>query len=314
MGRKIISVFMGTPETALPALETLSNLTDLKLVVTQADKPKGRKRKLTPPPVKVKAEQLGIPVTQPNKVKNNIEFEQLLQEINPDIILVVAYGKILPQSILNLPKYGCLNVHYSLLPKYRGAAPVNWAIVNGESKTGVSLMKMDIGLDTGPVISSRELEITIDDSAELLLNKLSDISCILLQDELESFINGQSTLFPQDNNNATFAPLMKKEDGLLNFSLDRLTIHNKIRGFNPWPGTFTFLNGKKFKLLQSKMDNISYKQENSGTVIKHGKKVYIACNDGFLNILKIQPESKKAMDALSCLNGGYISEGDKFSD
>lgn len=309
---KLTSVFMGTPETALPALIELHKLTDLKLVVTQADKPKGRKRILTPPPVKIKAKELGIPVKQPLKVKNNNELFALLEEIKPDIVLVVAYGKILPLNILELPKHGCLNIHYSLLPKYRGAAPVNWAIVNGEKETGVSIMKMDEGLDTGAVIAMEKIEININDSAEHLLDKLSEISCKLLNKTLDKYIIGELTPQGQNHSNSSYAPLMKKEDGLLNFNLDKIDIHNKVRGFNPWPGTYSLLNGKKFKIIKTQIDEISYKKELPGTVIKHGKKLYVACKDGYLNLLTIQPENKKAMDSMSCLNGGYLCEGDKF--
>lgn len=309
---KLKTVFMGTPETAIPALLKLNQLTELKLIVTQVDKPSGRKRKLTSPPVKVKGEELGIPVIQPKRVKNNEEFYKILKDIEPDLILVVAYGQILPESILNLPKYGCLNIHYSLLPKYRGAAPVNFAIVNGEKETGVTIMKMDKGLDTGDIISVSKLEIKENDSAVYLLNKLSEISCKLLEDTLEEYVSGKIKLIKQNNELASYAPLMKKEDGELDFNLEKIKVHNKVRGFNPWPGTYTFLNGKKFKIIETKLDEINYKLETPGTVIKHGKRVYVACFDGYLNLTKIQPESKKAMDVLSCLNGGYLKVGDCF--
>jgi methionyl-tRNA formyltransferase len=309
---KLKGIFMGTPESAVPALLEFNSLVDLKLVVTRKDKPKGRKRVLTPPPVKVAAQNLSIQVEQPEKIKNNNEFFSILKEINPDIILVVAYGKILPEKILNLPRFGCLNIHYSLLPKYRGAAPVNFALLNGEEETGVTIMKMDKGLDTGPVISSQSLKININDTAEYLLGKLSETSCKLLKNTLFKYVEGEIIPQKQNEENASYAPLMKKEDGLLDFNKNKLEVHNKIRAFSPWPGTYTYLNTKKFKIIKTVFDNISYKLEKPGTVIKHGKKVYVACKDGYLNIDTIQPESKKAMNATACLNGGYFKAGDCF--
>ncbi len=198
------------------------------------------------------------------------------------------------------------------MPKYRGAAPVNFALLNGEQETGVTLMKMDKGLDTGPIINTKKLKIDINDTANYLLDKLSLISCELLKNSLFKYVDGELKPQQQDNEKASYAPLMKKEDGLIDFNKTKLEVHNQVRAFNPWPGTYTYLNGKKFKIVKTCFDSISYKLEIPGTVIKHGKKVYVACKDGYLNIEIIQPESKKAMDAMSCLNGGYLKLGECF--
>ncbi|NOY24006.1 MAG: methionyl-tRNA formyltransferase [Acidobacteria bacterium] len=311
--RRIQTVFMGTPEVAVPLLKTLNEISDIALVVTQPDRAMGRKRRLQATPVKVHAEKLGLTLVQPERVKNNPELLAALQDVRPDVIVVVAYGKILPESILQLPKMGCVNVHYSLLPAYRGAAPVNWALVNGEEKTGVTLMKLDKGLDTGPVIASSVVEIDPLDNAPRLFEKLTAMAVEMLREKLLIYMKGERIAVPQDEEMASYAPIIQKEDGKLDFSMPASDVHNRIRGFQPWPGGFSMLNRRMFKFLETGLPENSLSLLSPGTVAIQKKSMFIACGDGrLLPILRIQPENRKAMDVASCINGGYLKEGDRF--
>ncbi len=311
MGR-LKTVFMGTPEISVPFLKKLNELTDLKLVITQPDKPKGRKRKLAPPPVKIEAEKLGIKVIQPEKIKKNEELLNKLKEINPDLILVVAYGKIIPETILNIPKYGCLNIHFSALPKYRGAAPVNWAIVNGEVITEVCLMKMDKGLDTGPIIDCIPEPIELEDTAEDLFKRLTEKGLKLLENSMFKYVEGKLKPVPQNEEHASYAPIIKKEDGKLDVNLSALDIHNRVRGFYPWPSVFGKVNGKTVKILKT-FPSEKTSDEKPGTILVLDKKPYLVCGDGhLLELITVQPESKKSMDGKSAVNGGYLKHGDRF--
>lgn len=310
---RIQTVFMGTPEVAVPLLDTLNRISKVTLVVTQPDRPTGRKRSLQSPPVKSHAEELGIPVIQPEQVKNNPSLLAQLQGVEPDVIVVVAYGKILPESILRLPRMECINVHYSLLPAYRGAAPVNWALVNGEKNTGVTLMKMDKGMDTGPVIASSLVEIDSLDNAPRLFEKLTTVAVELLEKKLPLYVNGELITMPQDEEIASYAPIIQKGDGRLNFSMSAVDLHNRVRGFQPWPGGFSRLNNRVFKFLETGLPEKSPSSLLPGTVMVEKTTLFIVCGDGWmLPVLKIQPENRKAMDAASCLNGGYLKEGDRF--
>ncbi len=306
------TVFMGTPEISVPFLKKLNELTDLRLVVTQPDKPKGRKRVLTPPPVKVEAEKSGIEVIQPEKIKKNEDFLSKIKEINPDLILVVAYGKIIPESILNIPKYGCLNVHFSALPKYRGAAPVNWAIVNGEVITEVCLMKMDKGLDTGPVIGCISEKIDPNDNAKDLFERLTDKGLRLLETVMFDYIDGKIKPMPQNEANATYAPIIKKSDGKINPNLLALEIHNRVRGFYPWPSVYGKVKGKMIKILKS-FPSERTSDKAPGTIVIVDNIPFMVCGDGnLLKLMVVQPESKKPMEGKSAVNGGYLKDGDRI--
>ena len=306
------SVFMGTPEISVPFLKKLNSLTDLKLVITQPDRPKGRKRVLTPPPVKVEAEKLGIEVIQPEKVKKNQKLLETLEKLSPDIILVVAYGKILPETILNLPKYGCLNVHFSLLPAYRGAAPVNWALVNGETVTGACLMKMDRGLDTGPIIGCRSVKIEPEDNTEELFARLTECGLELLEKDLFDYVSGKIKPIPQNEEHASYAPIIKKSDGKLDINMDAVDIHNRVRGFYPWPSVYGKVGGKTLKILKTFLTSMN-SDLPPGTVKVISNKPHLVCGDGnLLELITVQPESKKPMDGVSAVNGGYLKDGDKF--
>ncbi|RLE18779.1 MAG: methionyl-tRNA formyltransferase [Acidobacteria bacterium] len=310
---KIRSIFMGTPAVSVPLLDALNEISDIGLVVTQPDREVGRKRKMQSPPVKLRGEKLGLPVVQPERMKANPEFLARLKSLNPDVIVVVAFGRILPESILNLPTAGCVNVHYSLLPAYRGAAPVNWALVNGEKETGVTLMQMDKGLDTGPVIAVSPVEITLLDNAPRLFEKLTDVAVELLKTQLLPFVKGERVPIPQDEELASYAPMIQKSDGALDFSMPAIDVHNRIRGFQPWPGGFATANGRMFKFLETGLPEDSHDSLPTGTVTIRERGLFIVCGDNqMLPILRIQPENRKAMDIASCINGGYLKEGDRF--
>jgi len=310
---KIRTVFMGTPKVAVPLLSTLNEISEIALVVTQPDRPMGRKQHLHASPVKVHSEKLGLKIVQPEQVKNNPIFLKELQGAKPDVIVIVAYGKILPQSVLELPRMGCINVHYSLLPAYRGAAPVNWALVNGEEKTGVTLMKLDRGLDTGPIIASSVVRIDSLDTAPRLFEKLTVAAVQILNEELLPYVRGERIAVPQEEEMASYAQIIEKKDGELDFSMSAMDVHNRIRGFQPWPGGFSRLNNRIFKFLETGIPEDCSAPLSPGTVTIQKRGLFIMCGDGkMLPILKVQPENRKAMDAASCINGGYLKEGDRF--
>ena len=245
-------VFMGTPEFAVPCLRDLiANKHEIAAVVTQPDKAKGRGNKLALPPVKVLANESGIPVYQPVKIKTG-EFTEILKSVAPEVIIVVAFGQLLSQEILDIPPHGCINVHASILPKYRGAAPINWCIINGDKTTGVTTMYMDKGLDTGDIILKREIQIGADENAGELHDRLSELGASALSETIELLISGKIERIPQNNEEATYAPIMTKELGRIDWSKDASDVRNLIRGTYPWPGAFSSYNGKIFKILNEK--------------------------------------------------------------
>lgn len=301
-------VFMGTPEIAVPTLKYLieKNI-EVSLVLCQSDKPKGRGKKLQAPPVKEAAEKLGIEVYQPKSLKNNDEAFEKISNLNPDFLVVVAYGKILPVDILEIPKKAPINVHFSLLPKYRGAAPVNWAIINGEKNTGVTTMIMAAGLDTGDMLLKLETPIekktTVDIASELSISGAK-----LLLETLHTF----DTITPEIQNDAdsTHAPLMAKSDGLINWSKSADEIERIIRGFNPWPTAFTKINDKTLKLYRA---NVIDSSNNLpvGSIFNINKKGFsVKCGDNALSISELQLEGKKRMDVVSFLSGNVLNDGD----
>lgn len=301
-------VFMGTPDIAEQTLKALLNTKHTVVgVFTQPDKPVGRKQVLTPPPVKVYATEKGIPVYQPTTLRDG-EALNILKELNPDIIVVVAYGKLLPKEILDLPKFGCVNGHASLLPKYRGSSPIQWCIVCGETQTGVTTQLMDEGMDTGDMIDKVTVDIEQTDTAESLYDKLSVAAASLMCQTLEKIENGTAVYTKQDDSAATYAPIIKKEMALIDFNKPATDIHNLVRGFYSWPTAYFMLDGKRFKVYKTELAGSTDKLP--GTVIKSDKEFIIACgNSTAIKLLEVQLEGSKRMDAKQWLMGRKLSEG-----
>jgi methionyl-tRNA formyltransferase len=300
-------VFMGTPDYAEKTLEALlCTEHEIAAVFCQPDKPVGRKQILTPPPVKVLAQKNNIPVYQPQSLKTG-EAYNILKQINPDVIVVVAYGKILPKEILDLPKYGCVNGHASLLPKYRGASPIQWCIVQGETETGVTTMLMDEGMDTGDILEVAKVRIGETETAEELFDRLSVISADLMISTLKKLEKGEITPIKQGNE-ATYAPIIKKDMAKLDFSLTSNAVHNAVRGYYSWPCAFFFLDGKRIKVIKTKIGDKT--TENSGIVIGNADNLVISCGENTsIEILELQPEGSKRMTAKQFLCGKAIPKG-----
>ena len=296
-------VFMGTPDFAVPLVEAASTLGELVAVVTQPDKPKGRGNELASPPVKEWALAHGIPVWQPVKIKTG-EFEAQLRAVQPDVAIVAAYGRILPKGVLDAPRLGCLNIHASLLPKLRGAAPIQWAIANGESETGVCLMQMDEGLDTGAVLARRAIPIAADETGGSLFDKLSVLGRELLVAELPRFLKGELTPTPQDHAKHTLAPIIEKANGELDFSKPAIELERRMRAFDPWPGTFTTLGGLVLKVLGAVVADGS---GMPGTVLDD--RLTVACGAGALRLTRVQAPGRGAMDAEDFLRGHRVAIG-----
>ncbi|HWP93598.1 MAG TPA: methionyl-tRNA formyltransferase [Thermodesulfobacteriota bacterium] len=300
-------IFMGTPEFAVPSLQALIDSGDeIVAVVCQPDKPKGRGLDVTAPPTKVIAEKQGIPVLQPQKIKTE-EFFNELKKLSPDLICVAAYGKILPKNILDLPPHGCINVHASILPKYRGAAPINWAIIRGEKVTGITTMKMDEGMDTGDMLLKKEIPIEDEDTGETLSQKLSLIGAELLIETIKLLKEGRLNPTPQDHSQATYAPMLKKEDGKIIWSKSAEEVRNLIRGTLPWPGAYTTLDGKLLKIYKARVsDGVG----NPGEVIKSDSGILrVATGNDSLDILELQIEGGKRLKAEEFLRGRRIRDG-----
>ena len=300
-------IFMGTPEIAVPSLKALvENGFDIPLVITQPDKPKGRGQAVQYPPVKEYALTAGLEVYQPEKIKNNTEAMEKLKSISPDFFAVAAYGKILPQEVLDIPKIAPVNVHFSLLPKYRGPAPVNWAIMNGEEETGVNTMLMDAGMDTGDILLTAKTPILKKNAGELA-DELAVTGAELLIKTLNEFES--ITPIKQDNNKATKAPMMNKEMGLINWSQDASQIERMIRAFTPWPASYSMLDNKKIKIFKSDVAEINHNAA-AGTIIDVDKdSITVACGNNALKIFELQLEGKKRMDTKSFLAGYKLEKG-----
>lgn len=305
-------VFMGTPDFAVGSLQALceSGKHEILAVVTQPDRPKGRGNKLLQTPVKEYALEQGLTVYQPQKVKTP-EFVELLHELQPELIVVAAFGQFLSKKILELPKYGCINVHASLLPKYRGAAPIQYAIIKGERESGVTIMQMDIGMDTGAMLDKVVVPIAENTTMGELHDALREQGAALLLQVIDKIAAGTAVAEPQDNEQATYATLLDRSMEHIDWSKTAQEVHNLIRGFNPAPSTFTKLpNGKSLKIWGSKMTDKN-SAAAAGTVIETGKhSFFVACGEGVLEITEVQPESKKRMPAQVFLNGRGVQEGD----
>ncbi|MBP5773160.1 MAG: methionyl-tRNA formyltransferase [Eubacterium sp.] len=301
-------VFMGTPDFSVPALERIASEHEVVAVVTQKDKPKGRGQELAFTPVKESALKLNIPVLQPEKVKEE-SFVKELKDLNPDAIVVIAFGQILSNDILTLPKYGCINVHASLLPKYRGAAPIQWAVIDGEEKSGVCTMKMDEGLDTGDIIDVDEITLDPKETGGSLFDKLSKLGGELILKTLQNLEFGKATFIKQDDSKSTYAKKMTKDLGHIDFTKDAVSIERLIRGLNPWPSAFTYLDGKVMKIWDA---DVVEETGEPGTVINEDKDSFvIATGDKALKVNELQLEGKKRMKASDFLNGRSI-EGSKL--
>lgn len=305
-------VFMGTPDFAVGSLQALceSGKHEILAVVTQPNRPKGRGNKLLQTPVKEYALAQGLTVYQPQKVQTP-EFVELLHELQPELIVVAAFGQFLSKEILELPKYGCINVHASLLPKYRGAAPIQYAIIKGEKESGVTIMQMDIGMDTGAMLDKVVVPIAENTTMGELHDALREQGAALLLQVIDKIATGTAVAEPQDDAQATYATLLDRSMEHIDWSKTAQEVHNLIRGFNPAPSTFTKLpNGKSLKIWGSKMTDKS-SAAAAGTVIETGKhSFFVACGEGVLEITEVQPESKKRMPAQVFLNGRGVQEGD----
>ena len=295
-------VFCGTPQFAVPTLEKLVEAGfAVRLALTQPDRPKGRGLELVASPVKQAALRLGVSLYQPEKIKNNEELRARLREINPDAIIVVGYGRIIPKWMLDLPRFGNINLHASLLPRYRGAAPIQWAIANGESVTGVTTMRIDEGLDTGDILLQQELGIADDDTAETLFPKLAEIGAELMIGTLRGIAAGTIKSRSQDNAAATLAPILTKEEGRLDFSRSAQETYNRFRGFQPWPGAFTTFRGKGLNVTLMKPAS---ELVPLGTLLVRGNRLLAGCgNDSAVELLELQPEGKRRMPASDFIHG-----------
>jgi methionyl-tRNA formyltransferase len=307
----MILVFCGTPRFAVPSLQHVVRAGhDVRLVVTQPDRPKGRGMGLAFSPVKEAALELGLPITQPEKIKNNEDFRRQLTEIAPEAIIVVGYGRIIPQWMIDLPPLGNINVHASLLPKYRGAAPIQWAIAMGDRVTGVTTMKIDAGLDTGDMLLQAEMPIEADDTSETLAPRLAELGAELLVETLARAEAGLIAPVPQKHAEHTLAPILKKEDGQIDFHRSATEIVNRLRGFTPWPGAFTQFRGKGFVVHSACAVDVKLAP---GELRAEGERLLVGAENGTaLELVEIQLEGKKRMSALDFVNGYQPKPGERL--
>lgn len=297
---------MGTPQFAVGSLQACFEVGEVVAVVTQPDKPKGRGQELAAPPVKVLAMEKGVPVLQPSKIKGT-NFHEVLAALKPDVAVVTAYGKILPQVVLDAPKHGCVNVHASLLPRFRGAAPIQRALAAGDEKTGVCLMQMDAGMDTGPVLARAELPILPTDTSATLHDKLAALGAELLRRHLDAYLEGKLVPQAQPTEGVVMAPMIEKEEGRIDFGRPAAELERKLRAFTPWPGLYTEYGGALLKVLQVK---VTAGKGVPGTVVNvGGGGIEVACAEGALLFEKVQPEGKRAMEAREFLASRKIEKG-----
>jgi len=309
------TIFFGTPDIAVMVLEALRDVSEVVAAVCQPDRPAGRGMKLTAPPAKACAAGYGIEVVQPKKIRS-AAFAEWVRSQRADVALVIAYGRILPPAVLQGPRRGCMNLHASILPKYRGAAPINWAIVEGETETGISLMQMDEGCDTGPVFCTQRLAIGPDETAGELYDRLGELAAKMVREDLPRAVSGELQAAPQDHALATRAPMLTKEDGRVDWSASAQRIHDRVRGFTPWPGAHTTLDGKLFKLLQTRLGEgplLSGGDAEPGTVVAIDKeRATIACGQGFLALTRGQVAGRKALGARDLAAGRTLAVGTRL--
>lgn len=315
----MLLVFCGTPAFAVPTLEKLVEAGhSVPLVVTQPDRPRGRGMEVSVSPVKDAATRMGLAMVQPATIKNNTEFRDQLAAIGPDAIIVVGYGRIIPQWMIDLPRLGNLNLHASLLPKYRGAAPIQWAIASGDSVTGVTTMRIDAGLDTGDMLMQAELPVAADDTAISLGPKLAAIGAELMIETLRGLESGQVRAIPQDHSRATLAPILKKEDGRMDFSRSARELFNRLRGFQPWPGAFTTFKGKILQVHRAQPAGIGARL-TPGQIAVEGARLFAGCGqdaglETVLELMEIQLEGKRRMTAAEFINGYRPQSGDHLGE
>ena len=298
-------IFCGTPQFAAPTLQALAEAGEfrIRLVVTQPDRPSGRGLEVSAPPVKRLAQQLGILVVQPEKIKNNAEFRAQLEAIAPRAIVVVGYGRIIPQWMIDLPPLGNINLHGSLLPKYRGAAPVQWAIAMGETVSGVTTMRIDAGLDTGDILVQREEPIRPEDTAETLGPRLATLGAPLMVETLRGLEEGRVAARPQDHARASLAPILKREDGLIDWSRTAAETWNRLRGFQPWPGAYTSFRGKMLSVVEARPAEMR-EVRAPGEILVDGQRLLVQCGgETMLELVSVQPEGKRRMSARDFVNG-----------
>jgi methionyl-tRNA formyltransferase len=306
------ALFFGTPAIAVPSLEALTEIAEVVGVVCQPDRPAGRGLEVKHPPVKARALALGLTVVQPEKIRTP-DFASWVRAADADVALVIAYGRILPLAVLGAPRRGCMNLHASILPRYRGAAPITWSIVRGEKETGVSLMQMDEGMDTGPVYSIHRIEIGEDATADELGVELGALAGRVVRQDLARAIDGHLPPLAQDHASATHAPLLKKEDGRIAFDRPARAVHDHVRGMTSWPGAFTTVEGKLLKVLATKIGSEESAAEGSpppGTVVAADKNgIVVACGGGSIQLLRAQAEGRKALAAAELTAGRTIRAG-----
>jgi methionyl-tRNA formyltransferase len=306
-------VFCGTPQFAVPSLEHLvAAAFEVQLVVTQPDRPQGRGMEITAPPVKRAAQKLGLPVLQPDKIKANLDFQHQLRSLSPEAIIVVGYGRIIPPWMLELPPRGNINVHASLLPKYRGAAPIQWAIACGEKVTGITTMLLNEGLDTGDILLQKELPILPQDNAITLAPRLAELGAGLLVETLRGLEQGSIHPVAQQHSLATLAPILKKEDGQIDFSRTATEVHNRLRGFQPWPGASTQFRGKNLKIITAR-PSPEKAPFAAGELCWREEKLLAGCgSETVLELLEVQPEGKKPISAREFVSGYRPVAGERL--
>lgn len=306
-------VFCGTPAFAVPSLRALIAQPEFRIeaVITQPDRPRGRGGEIFSSPVKSVAIESGIDVFQPEKIKSDPAYE-FLNHLAPDVVVIIAYGQIISQRLLDIPRLGWINVHASLLPKYRGAAPINWAIVNGETRTGVTTMQVNAGLDTGPILLTADTHIGPDETSPELATRLAEMGAPLIVETLLKLDRREITLRPQDDSHASLAPLLKKEDGRINWSQPAQAIYNRIRGLQPWPGAFTTFRGKTCHIWARPIDNHKVKSQ-PGTIGVEGHEFAVACGEGTaLRLEFVQLEGRKRVTAREFNSGARLTSDDRF--
>lgn len=310
-------IFLGTPKIAVPSLEYFSKKEDIEIlaVITQPDKPAGRGYKLIPSPVKIAAEANNIKIYQPKSIKKDENLINILRELKPDAFITVAFGQILSKELLDIPKFGTINMHASLLPKYRGPNPIQWAIINGDKVTGITTMLSDTGIDTGPMLLKKEIKISENMDTFELTEIIANIGPEMLYESIKKLANRTITPIPQDNANATYAPKLQKEEGCIKWDASAKSIHNKVRGMKPWPVAYTYLNETVIKIIETALpdDKKAVYINNPGEIIgiiDNG--VGVITGDELIIIKKLQPAGKKVMDAVSWYNGARISKSLKF--
>lgn len=309
-------VFCGTPHFAVPTLQHLLTLPDFDIgaVITQPDRPRGRGQQISSSPVKETALAADIPVHQPEKIRSP-EAQTLLQDLAPDVIVIIAYGQIIPARLLPIPRLGWINLHASLLPKYRGAAPVNWAIANGETTSGLTSMRIDAGMDTGDILLQQEIEIASSETAPELTKKMSEAGAPLMADTLRGIASGKLAARPQKHQEATYAPLLKKEDGRIDWNRPAQEIYNRMRAFDPWPGAYTSFRGQACHLWAEPFSERTLTGSSPGTILQEDAQILIACGHAtLLRLLSVKVQGRKQVSAVEFANGARLTQRERFDN